>query len=106
MHLTHQRTPVAGQRSPGRVQALAWSPGCLRLAVAGRDRVVQLFDERGERRDKFSTKPGDARGAPAPPPPPPPPTPPPPPPPFSSPYRACCRVRGEWVTPKSRTRSD
>mgnify|MGYP002884014710 CR=1 FL=1 len=61
MHLTHQRTPVAGQRSPGRVQALAWSPGCLRLAVAGRDRVVQLFDERGERRDKFSTKPGDAR---------------------------------------------
>ena len=42
-------------RSPDR------SPGCLRLAVAGRDRVVQLFDERGERRDKFSTKPGDAR---------------------------------------------
>jgi len=66
MHLTHQRTAVPGQRSPGRVQALAWSPGCLRLAVAGRDRVVQLFDERGERRDKFSTKPGDARvGAPA-----------------------------------------
>ena len=85
MHLTHQRTPVAGQRSPGRVQALAWSPGCLRLAVAGRDRVVQLFDERGERRDKFSTKPGDARVRPAPPPPPASSTPPPRPPPSALP---------------------
>lgn len=30
-----------------------------RLAVATSDRIVHLFDESGERRDKFSTKPAD-----------------------------------------------
>jgi len=38
---------------------LAWSPNNAKLAVATADRVILLFDESGERRDKFSTKPAD-----------------------------------------------
>ena len=34
-----------------------------RLAVVSTDRVVYLFDENGERRDKFKTKPSDPNGA-------------------------------------------
>eukprot|EP01138_Halocafeteria_seosinensis_P002138 gb/GECG01002188.1/.p1 GENE.gb/GECG01002188.1/~~gb/GECG01002188.1/.p1 ORF type:complete len:1780 (+),score=281.74 gb/GECG01002188.1/:1-5340(+) len=33
-----------------------------RLAIATADRIVHLFDESGERRDKFSTKPADKNG--------------------------------------------
>ena len=36
------------------------SPNSRRMAAVTTDRVVQLFDENGERKDKFSTKPGDA----------------------------------------------
>ena len=41
------------------VTAIAWSPNAQRLAVVGVDKIVQLFDENGERRDRFSTKPAD-----------------------------------------------
>ena len=30
------------------------------MAVSGQDKVVYVYDENGERKDKFSTKPGDA----------------------------------------------
>jgi intraflagellar transport protein 172 len=37
---------------------IAWSPDNHKLAVAAAsDRIIQLFDERGEKREKFSTKP-------------------------------------------------
>jgi hypothetical protein len=37
------------------------TPQCsCRFACVTTDRVVQLFDENGERRDKFSTKPAEA----------------------------------------------
>lgn len=42
-----------------RIAGLCWSPNCLKLAVATADRTIVLFDENGERKDKFSTKPGD-----------------------------------------------
>ena len=38
------------------------SPNSRRLAAVTTDRVVQLFDENGDRKDKFSTKPADAGG--------------------------------------------
>lgn len=38
---------------------MAWSPNNQKLAVATADRLILLFDENGERRDKFSTKPSD-----------------------------------------------
>ena len=69
MQLTHGRTLMEAEQAPNKVQATAWSPNCLRLAAATRSRVVHLFDEHGDRRDKFSTKPADSHvraGAPAP----------------------------------------
>jgi intraflagellar transport protein 172 len=44
---------------PPRITAIAWAPNNARLAVVSTDRVVSLFDETGEKRDKFSTKAGD-----------------------------------------------
>jgi intraflagellar transport protein 172 len=41
------------------VTAVAWAPSNKKFAVVTVDRVVQLFDDHGERRDKFSTKPAD-----------------------------------------------
>lgn len=40
---------------------MAWSANSGRFAVCTADRVVLLYDEHGERRDKFSTKPADAK---------------------------------------------
>ncbi|XP_054675420.1 intraflagellar transport protein 172 homolog isoform X4 [Grus americana] len=44
-----------------RVTCMAWSASSARFAVCTADRVVLLYDEQGERRDKFSTKPADAK---------------------------------------------
>jgi len=48
--------------APQRVTAMCWSSNNRRLAACTTDRIVHLFDENGERRDKFSTKPADAKG--------------------------------------------
>lgn len=40
---------------------MAWSPNNTKMAVVTMDRVVILYDELGERRDKFSTKPVNAQ---------------------------------------------
>lgn len=42
-----------------KITAMAWSPNNAKMAVVSTDRVVLLFDEHGEKRDKFATKPGD-----------------------------------------------
>jgi len=42
-----------------KISALAWSPNGKKLAVSTADRVVHLFDEHGEKKDKFPTKPSD-----------------------------------------------
>lgn len=58
--LTKPMMPV--QEGLVRISAMAWSPNNMRLAVAiggGPDApapVIHLFDENGERRDKFATK--------------------------------------------------
>ena len=39
--------------------ALAWAPNNNKLAVCTVDRVVVLYDDQGEKRDKFATKPAD-----------------------------------------------
>ena len=65
MQLRHMKTiqPAAdGDHAMQRVTALCWSPNNLRLAACTTDRIVHLFDENGERRDKFSTKPADSKG--------------------------------------------
>lgn len=40
---------------------MAWAPNNIKFAVCTVDRVVLLYDEQGESRDKFSTKPVDAK---------------------------------------------
>lgn len=42
-----------------RIAGLSWSPSSQKLAVATADRTILLFDENGDKKDKFSTKPGD-----------------------------------------------
>lgn len=39
--------------------ALAWSPNNSKLAVCTVERVVLLYDEHGEKKDKFATKPAN-----------------------------------------------
>lgn len=55
MWISHRRqdrlSPICG---------ISWSPNQQRLAIATIDRTIQLYDENGEKRDKFSTKPVDA----------------------------------------------
>ena len=65
MQLRHMKTvqPAAeGEKVMQRVTALCWAPNNMRLAAVTTDRIVHLFDENGERRDKFSTKPADPKG--------------------------------------------
>ena len=67
MQLRHLKTIMPhDDRGICKVTAMCWSANNRRLAVVTVDRVVHLFDENGERRDKFSTKPADkVRGRPA-----------------------------------------
>jgi intraflagellar transport protein 172 len=63
MQLRHLKTLQPPGDQIARVTALCWSPNNKRLAASTSDRVVHLFDELGEKKDKFSTKPADAKGA-------------------------------------------
>jgi intraflagellar transport protein 172 len=40
---------------------MTWSPNNQKFAVCTADRVVHLFDDFGEKKDKFSTKPCDSK---------------------------------------------
>uniref|UniRef100_A0A914XG62 Anaphase-promoting complex subunit 4-like WD40 domain-containing protein n=1 Tax=Plectus sambesii TaxID=2011161 RepID=A0A914XG62_9BILA len=61
MQLKFQKTLVPEQDGAAKIPAMCWSPNNAKLAVATADRSIVLFDEQGERRDKFSTKPVDAK---------------------------------------------
>eukprot|EP00755_Sulcionema_specki_P012297 Sspe_Gene.8302::Locus_2835_Transcript_1_1_Confidence_1.000_Length_5381::g.8302::m.8302/K19676/IFT172; intraflagellar transport protein 172 len=62
MQLRHVKNLHPAQPQVARITACCWSPNNKRLAVADHFRSVHLFDENGERRDKFSTKQMDGRG--------------------------------------------
>ena len=49
--------PIAGE---AQISAICFSPNCQKLAICI-DRVVQLYDDIGELRDQFATKPSDAK---------------------------------------------
>ena len=51
----------AFQEGAAKICAVAFSPNNHKLAVCTSDRVVLLFDEQGEKRDKFSLKPADSK---------------------------------------------
>jgi len=42
-----------------KISAISWSPNGKKMGVATADRFVHLFDERGELKDKFPTKPAE-----------------------------------------------
>lgn len=42
-----------------KISSVAWSPNGIRLAVCTADRIVHLFDDNGNKKDKFPTKPSD-----------------------------------------------
>ncbi|KAM7325200.1 hypothetical protein ACRRTK_015453 [Alexandromys fortis] len=54
-------TPLPLQDGAAKVTCMAWSQNNAKFAVCTVDRVVLLYDEHGERRDKFSTKPADMK---------------------------------------------
>ncbi|XP_037945105.1 intraflagellar transport protein 172 homolog [Teleopsis dalmanni] len=56
---TIQEVNFAPREQLNRIAGLAWSPNHQKLAVASADRYILLFDDSGERRDKFSTKPSN-----------------------------------------------
>ncbi|KAM6965091.1 intraflagellar transport protein 172 homolog [Aplochiton taeniatus] len=61
MQLKHLKTLLTPQDGAAKVTCLAWAPNNSKFAVCTVDRVVLLYDEQGERRDKFSTKPADSK---------------------------------------------
>ena len=61
MQLKYMKNILACQDGAAKITAMAWSPNNLKLAVCTADRVILLFDETGEKRDKFSTKPADPK---------------------------------------------
>ncbi|XP_075811722.1 intraflagellar transport protein 172 homolog [Microtus pennsylvanicus] len=61
MQLKHLRTLLSPQGGAAKVTCMASSQNNAKFAVCTVDRVVLLYDEHGERRDKFSTKPADMK---------------------------------------------
>ncbi len=61
MHIKYLKNILACQDGAAKITAVAWSPNNMKLAVCTSDRVIILFDDTGEKRDKFSTKPADAK---------------------------------------------
>jgi len=49
------------QEGAAKICCLAWSPNNQKMAICTYDRVVSLYDEQGERRDKFATKASDPK---------------------------------------------
>ncbi|ORZ40210.1 intraflagellar transport protein [Catenaria anguillulae PL171] len=60
MQIRHLKTFAPASDGIAKLACAAWSPNGLKIAIANADRVVVLFDENGEKKDKFATKPADA----------------------------------------------
>ncbi|KRY41446.1 Intraflagellar transport protein -like protein [Trichinella spiralis] len=61
MRLNYSKELLPFQEKYCPVQAIAWSPNGHRLAVGTAENSVILFDESGERKDKFNAKSADAK---------------------------------------------
>ncbi|XP_037068847.1 intraflagellar transport protein 172 homolog [Pollicipes pollicipes] len=61
MILKHLKTILPAQDGAAKITAMTWSHNNVKLAVCTSDRVVIMFDENGDKKDKFSTKPIDAK---------------------------------------------
>ncbi|KER27764.1 hypothetical protein T265_05253 [Opisthorchis viverrini] len=63
MRLKHLKTIVAPQEAEARISCIAWSPNNKKLAVCSHDNIVSVFDENGERRDRFAAKAADSKSS-------------------------------------------
>ncbi len=59
MKLTHVKSLQEPSDGIAAITSVTFSPNNAKLAVVTADRVIHLFDETGERRDRFSTKPAE-----------------------------------------------
>ena len=61
MHLKHIKSITSPTESIAKITAICFSPNSLRMAAVSTNRVVYLFDENGEQKDKFPTKGADGK---------------------------------------------
>uniref|UniRef100_A0A7S3QV19 Intraflagellar transport protein 172 homolog n=1 Tax=Dunaliella tertiolecta TaxID=3047 RepID=A0A7S3QV19_DUNTE len=59
MKLQYLKTILPPADGLQKVNSLTWTPNNAKLAAVTSERVVYLFDDNGEKRDKFRTKPAD-----------------------------------------------
>ncbi|CAD5234656.1 unnamed protein product [Bursaphelenchus xylophilus] len=57
MNLKFLQTLIEPENSISRIPSIAYSPNDRKLAIATNDRVIHLFDDKGNRKDKINTKP-------------------------------------------------
>ncbi|KAJ1511508.1 hypothetical protein HMI54_000768, partial [Coelomomyces lativittatus] len=63
MQIRHTRNLINATNSISKLHASAWSSSNQKLAVSTADRAIILFDENGEKKDKFATKPADPQNS-------------------------------------------
>ncbi|KAG1963505.1 intraflagellar transport protein [Pimephales promelas] len=61
MQLKYLKTLLTPQDGAAKVTCMAWASNNAKFAVCTIDRVVILYDEQGEKRDRFTTKPADPK---------------------------------------------
>ena len=61
MQLRYIKSIQEVEDGAAKIVAIAWSNNNMKLAVCTADRVFLLFDDSGEKRDKFSTKLADSK---------------------------------------------
>ena len=59
MQLKHLQSLTQPGDGIVKVTALCWAPNGKKMAMCSTDRVVVMFDDEGNRRDRFATKPAD-----------------------------------------------
>ena len=57
MNFKHSKNILPGQETIFKIHGAAWSANNMRLAISQADRKIAIFDENGEKKDTFSTKP-------------------------------------------------
>ena len=61
MQLKLQKVVAAPKDAIEKITSICWSPNNMRLAAVTINRVVYLYDEKGEQKEKFTTKPSGVR---------------------------------------------
>jgi intraflagellar transport protein 172 len=57
MNFKHSKNIAQGSEGLNKILSSSWSPNNMRLAIAQSDRKIALYDEKGDKKEAFSTKP-------------------------------------------------